>query len=594
MPNSFRAAVRATAAGTAVCAMVGLGVAGASGAAAESTTTPDTAVAANVFGGNAGYGRTVVTYDQPANGTVAVDSFGNYTYTPNAGFVGTDSFTVQSTDAVKLYKTALPPLGTFGGVNISGGAYGSSVAPVPGKPGFVYGLTDRGPNVDGPGGVKVEAIPSFTPAIAEFQLVDGNAVQIKAIPLSNTDGSPLNGQVNTEASTGETILDLDGNTLAASPNGFDSEGLVAMADGTFYISDEYGPYIWHFDAAGQKIGGYSPYDGTLPRELARRNPNQGMEGLTLTPDGTTLVGLMQSSLINVGVANGAAAKKIPLTRLVTITLATGAVHEYPYLLENPATTADASSEITALSNTQFVVLERDGNLPPAANRKLLYKIDITGATDIGPSSALANATYDGPNGGLLLTDQSNKTLEAFVGPVTTADAQSALVTRGIAPVSKQLYLDLSATLAAIDPAGTLFGHDKVEGVFPMDGGTKLLIANDSDFGIKGVTGTTAPFTLVPKILADGTQDDGEYLEVDLSKLPAAVTSTTETITVAAAPTPAPSPSPTGSGTTTAPVAAGGSQLAATGSQSTELLLAALALIAGGCGAIMAARRRRTH
>ena len=130
---------------------------------------------------------------------------------------------------------------------------------------------------------------------------------------------------------------------------------------------------------------------------------------------------------------------------MTVTLATGAVHEYPYLLENPATTADASSEITALSNTQFVVLERDGNLPPAANRKLFYKIDITGATDVGPSSTLANSTYDGANGGLLLTDQSNKTIEAFVGPVTTADAQSALVTRGIAPVSKQLYLDLSAT-----------------------------------------------------------------------------------------------------------------------------------------------------
>ena len=87
-----------------------------------------------------------------------------------------------------------------------------------------------------------------------------------------------------------------------------------MADGTFYISDEYGPYIWHFDATGKKLGGYSPYDGTLPRELARRNPNQGMEGLTLTPDGSMLVGLMQSSLINVGVANGAAAKKIPFTR----------------------------------------------------------------------------------------------------------------------------------------------------------------------------------------------------------------------------------------------------------------------------------------
>ncbi|MCW7542159.1 Ig-like domain-containing protein, partial [Aquabacterium sp. A7-Y] len=35
----------------------------------------------------------------PTNGTVVVDANGNYTYTPNANFNGTDSFTVVVTDA---------------------------------------------------------------------------------------------------------------------------------------------------------------------------------------------------------------------------------------------------------------------------------------------------------------------------------------------------------------------------------------------------------------------------------------------------------------------------------------------------------------
>lgn len=33
--------------------------------------------------------------------------------------------------------------------------------------------------------------------------------------------------------------------------GLDSEGLVALKDGTFWVSDEYGPHIIHFDTTGK-------------------------------------------------------------------------------------------------------------------------------------------------------------------------------------------------------------------------------------------------------------------------------------------------------------------------------------------------------
>ena len=80
-----------------------------------------------------------------------------------------------------------------------------------------------------------------------------------------------------------------------------------------------------------------------------RSPNQGMEGLTITPDGSTLVGIMQSALKTPGLEGSA--KSVPLARIVTVNLATKAVKEYLYPLANPAETKVAVSEITALSNT---------------------------------------------------------------------------------------------------------------------------------------------------------------------------------------------------------------------------------------------------
>ena len=92
-----------------------------------------------------------------------------------------------------------------------------------------------------------------------------------------------------------------------------------MPDGTFYVSDEYGPYITHFDATGRAIGRLSPLDGSLPVELRNRLPNRGMEGLTITPDGTMLVGMMQSAL-NQPDNLAIDPKKINITRLVTYQL----------------------------------------------------------------------------------------------------------------------------------------------------------------------------------------------------------------------------------------------------------------------------------
>ncbi|MBO0840326.1 MAG: esterase-like activity of phytase family protein [Sciscionella sp.] len=480
-----------------------------------------------ILGDDSGSPTTLVAHTAPAHGTLALNQDGSLRYTPNAGFTGTDSFTYTISDAVRLYQTHLPPLATVGGVSITGGGYGSSLAPVPGHPGQFYGLTDRGPNVDGPNGVKVEPLPKFDPAIGKFTFVGTKAILEKSIPLRAANGTPYSGRVNSQASTGERIVDDNGNTLPTDPNGYDSEGLAAMPDGTFWVSDEYGPFITHFDRDGKQIARLSPFNGSLPKELANRVPNKGMEGLTVTPDGSTLVGMMQSALQQPDLTKKPG--NVTTLRIVTVNLRSHATHEYLYLLHDPKDNNTAVSEITALSDKEFLVDERDGNVEPNAFKRL-YKIDIGGATDVGPAATVPGASYDASKGGLLV-GADKQTIDAYVGTDNTDDATKDLANVGITPVAEKKYLDVGGLVSGLDATGGFFGHDKIEGVAALDGGKTIVLSNDSDFGIDGITNTAPPYALHAKTLPNGQQDDGEYLAVDTSKLPADTSKATVTITV---------------------------------------------------------------
>ena len=71
----------------------------------------------------------------------------------------------------------------------------------------------------------------------------------------------------------------------------------------------------------------------------------------------------------------------------------------------------------------------------------------------------------------------------------------------------------------------------------INGGLQLVISNDSDFDVGGVTGTGAgggaPYLLNAKINSEGVLDDGEYLIVNMARLPAVGSTATVTFTVLA-------------------------------------------------------------
>jgi hypothetical protein len=173
----------------------------------------------------------------------------------------------------------------------------------------------------------------------------------------------------------------------------DPESIRVSNDGlSVFISDEYGPYVYQFlrfDGLRVRtfqlpekffVSKLSPVGNTeIADNTSGRVANKGMEGLAITPDGRTLVGIMQNALIQ-DASDGAP----NLLRIVTIDIASGrTTHEYPYLL----TTGSGVSDIVALNNHEFLVDERDGKgLADApgekAKIKQIFKVDLQGATDI--------------------------------------------------------------------------------------------------------------------------------------------------------------------------------------------------------------------
>src|SRR5262249_9760500 len=141
-------------------------------------------------------------------------------------------------------------------------------------------------------------------------------------------------------------------------------------------------------------------------------------------------------------------------------------------------------------------------------------------------------TYNGTGGGFLVNGKSIENLvRSGNSGQNTVTSMQTLAAAGITPVAKSLYLDVAGLLTRLDPQGRFFSHDKVEGVAVVNGGAQLVLSNDSDFGIDGTTGSTYPLGLHAKITTAGQQDDGEYLVINLNRLPAATSTATVTFNV---------------------------------------------------------------
>ncbi|MBO4403896.1 MAG: esterase-like activity of phytase family protein [Treponema sp.] len=346
-------------------------------------------------------------------------------------------------------------------VEIRKGGFGSDASAFPGDNTKFYLVTDRGPNIDytGPDGKgKMFPVPEFNPEIGLFQFTKKGEVKlIKTISLKNPDGKKLTGLPNPKGmgATGELGYDLKDNIVGIDEYGIDIEGLAAMSDGTFWVSDEYGPHIAHYSKDGIELERMSPFGMTtkgrkIPAVFAKRRANRGMEGLTKTPDEKYLVGIMQSTMFNPSKSEIVNKRVV---RILKFELATGNCQTFLYQ-QNEET--DSCCGIEALSNDEFLVIERDSKFPTQEEaHKYINRISLKDATDV-------TGDFEAENG--LLID--GKTLEQCT--------QQELIDAGIVFVKKEVITDLVKDRA--------YKHEKLESIWLLDENT-FCVANDNDFAL---------------------------------------------------------------------------------------------------------------
>ena len=303
----------------------------------------------------------------------------------------------------------------------------------------------------------------------------GQPVIKKTILFKAEDGVLYNG-------LNPLLLNADKTLLGAS---FDPEGLAIGNGGHFFVADEYGPSIYEFTSSGQFIralsvpqnlkpvqaGGTANYVDGRPIIVNGRQDNRGFEGLTFNRSGDKLYAVLQDPLVNEGSSNeGRRSRNV---RVVEFDAASGqSTAQFVYQLQsrsvlnaiNPSTTDDFSatqqgrsiglSAIIALSDTEFLVLERDNRglgveVTAVPLHKRVYRISIVGASNVQGVSL----------------------------------AGSDSLPLGVVPVQKADEVDLLAALKAQ-------GHEvpeKIEGlaIGPQlaDGRTLVLLGTDNDFSV---------------------------------------------------------------------------------------------------------------
>jgi hypothetical protein len=357
--------------------------------------------------------------------------------------------------------------------NVNRLGYFSDISYEPGSRTW-YALSDRGPG----GGVVDYATrvqQMLIPINGRSGALHGRNTVIRTILFTDAQGQPFNG-------LNPALLNGNPATLG---NSFDPEGLAVGRNGHFYVADEYGPSLYEFDRNGRFVRAFEipanlrpvqadeqpNFTDGRPTIIHGRQDNRGFEGLAFNASRTKLYAVLQDPLVDEGENNDG--RRSRWVRIVEFDPVSGAsTAQYAYQLESiatlntidPITDDDFSatnqgrsiglSAITAVSDSEFIVLERDNRgigveETPTPLHKRLYRIDISGASDISAIS--------------------------FAG--------SNELPQGVAPVTKAPEADLLAALRAVDSDIP----EKLEGVAigPRleDGSRAALIGSDNDYSV---------------------------------------------------------------------------------------------------------------
>lgn len=350
-------------------------------------------------------------------------------------------------------------------------------------PGLVWAVGDRGPNLkiktavrlygleklkdfEGADGAKVMPRIDLGPGLAQLRVGRDKVELVRVLRIGDARGSPVSGlPPESDHAECEPAIDLDGNLLPPDPSGLDTEGIVALADGGFWLGDEFGPSLVRVDGAGRVLrrltpegvaleGADYPIEACLPAVAARRQLNRGFEALALSPDEQWLFLAFQSPLAFPDEKAHEGARHVRLWQLDATTGEVSA--QYLYALDPPETflrdSADDEvkrsdikvSELVAAGPDSLLVLER------VSKTTKIYRVTLSEDRAIPPEH---------------LDIKTRPTIEEMSG-------QGAL------------------PLPALDKR-LIFSTDEASEVAPDLEGmvilspSELLLVNDNDFGVEG-------------------------------------------------------------------------------------------------------------
>ncbi len=264
---------------------------------------------------------------------------------------------------------------------------------------------------------------------------------------------------------------------------FDIESFRRLPDGSFYVGEEFGPYLLHFSAEGVLLAAPipTPYPAELgefargldfvqspqhpdfvdladndARNAAANLPgSRGFESMAISPDGATLYPMLEGPMFDDTNRN-----RLLIQAFDVASAAYGEDYWY-YPMTLPG---NAIGEMTAINDTQFIVIERDGGQGADAYFKRLFLVDLT---NVGEDGHTLNKTLVAD---LLAISDSNG--------LTQTEASAV----GLGPVFK-------------------FPFVTIESVWPVDADT-LLVINDNNF----------PFSTGRR---PGVPDDTEFILITL-------------------------------------------------------------------------------
>ncbi len=202
---------------------------------------------------------------------------------------------------------------------------GSGLARDPCEDSVVWAIADRGPNLKvktaiddygwdapeacrGQDDAKVMPNLEFGPYLAKLRIRDREGELIDTGRLTDARGDAIPGCPLPDGDhlQCEPAYDFEGRPIAPNPMGMDTEGVAALADGSFWLGEEYGPslvLVGHDGTVRRRLvpkgsarGGGDNVEDRLPALAARRHLNRGFEAVAVAPSEDRLFLAFQSPL----------------------------------------------------------------------------------------------------------------------------------------------------------------------------------------------------------------------------------------------------------------------------------------------------------